>query len=69
MIWLRWFWAFIGLLALAGQLRAQQTGQNNWCWVERSSSVMFCDYISQGSCWDANEGKQGTCVPRNRNDE
>lgn len=42
-----------------------QQGQNEWCWAASSSSVVFCDYPTLGSCRSANQRKEdGDCVRR-----
>jgi hypothetical protein len=53
-------------LALGAMLMANQLGQGQWCWVSRTSGgdARFCDYTSFGACLDANQNKQGTCVPK-----
>ena len=43
---------------------SNELGQGRWCWVAAHSETMFCDYVSYGSCRDANNGKDGVCVPR-----
>jgi hypothetical protein len=49
--------------SVAAVARNDQVGQGKWCWQSDSSTVMFCDYSSYGSCQSANRGKEaGTCV-------
>ncbi len=43
---------------------AAQLGQGHWCWAAAHSEVLFCDYVTYGSCRDGNAGKDGTCVLR-----
>jgi hypothetical protein len=62
-------WALALALLLAASVAAvarnDQVGQSQWCWQSASSTVMFCDYSSYGSCQSANRGKeQGTCVQK-----
>ena len=55
------------LLAASGAAVAcsDQVGQSQWCWQSESSTVMFCDYSTYGSCQSANRGKEpGTCVQK-----
>jgi hypothetical protein len=52
-------------LSVVAMARNDQVGQSQWCWQSESSTVMFCDYPSYGSCRSANRGKeQGTCVQK-----
>ena len=51
--------------SVAAVARNDQVGQGQWCWQSESSTVMFCDYSSYGSCQSANRGKEpGTCVQK-----
>jgi hypothetical protein len=50
---------------VAAAARNDQVGQGQWCWQSASSTVMFCDYSSFGSCQSANREKEpGTCVQK-----
>ena len=53
-----------GLMATATSAWANQLGQGHWCWIAAHSETLFCDYVSYGSCRDANHDKDGVCVPR-----
>ncbi len=55
---------FAALMLVAASAWANQLGQGHWCWVAVHSETMFCNYVSYGSCRDANHGKDGICVPR-----
>jgi hypothetical protein len=51
--------------SVAAVARNDQVGQGQWCWQSASSTVMFCDYSSYGSCQSANRGKEeGSCVQK-----
>ncbi len=52
------------LMLAATSAWASQLGQGRCCWVAAHSETMFCDYVSYGSCRDANRNKEGVCVPR-----
>jgi hypothetical protein len=44
--------------SVAAVARNDQVGQGQWCWQSESSTVMFCDYSTYGSCQSANRGKE-----------
>ena len=50
-----WILALALLLAIsiAAVARNDQVGQGQWCWQPASSTVMFCDFSSYGSCGGA----------------
>jgi hypothetical protein len=51
--------------SVAAVARNDQVGQGQWCWQPASSTVMFCDYSTYGSCQSANrEKEQGACVQK-----
>jgi hypothetical protein len=57
--------ALLLAFGVAAVARNDQVGQGQWCWQSESSTVMFCDYSSYGSCQSANRGKeQGTCLQK-----
>jgi hypothetical protein len=57
--------ALLLAFGVAAVARNDQLGQGQWCWQSESSTVMFCDFSSYGSCQSANRGKErGTCVHR-----
>jgi hypothetical protein len=57
--------ALLLAFGVAAVARNDQLGQGQWCWQSESSTVMFCDFSSYGSCQSANRGKErGNCVHR-----
>jgi hypothetical protein len=53
----------LGICVLAAAGDNSRQGQNAWCWQSESSTVMYCDYSTYGSCQSANRGKEhGACV-------
>jgi len=51
----------IGLLLLL-LVSNGEVGQNAWCWVSMTSGTAFCDYVSYGTCVDANAHDEGICI-------
>ena len=57
--------ALLLAFGVAAVARNDQVGQGQSCWQSGSSTGMFCDYSTYGSCQSANRGKEpGTGVQK-----